>query len=148
GCAGHRRVFPTRVSPIRLPLVPVTPPRCGFAAMAAGPTVAIPTRFFIGLGLWGPLVNLFRLDATNALGDRRRSASNRGETSDYASTLAFAPRGWARGHCDAEPTGNRPGTGGAARSGHNARSAADTVIRHSRCLPFGCVPGGDRSSPL
>src|SRR5262249_32683420 len=48
-------------------------------------------------------MNLFRLDATNAVGDRRRSASNRGEASDYASTLAFAPRGWARGHCDAEP---------------------------------------------
>jgi len=52
------------VSLIRRPVVPENPIRCGFAAMAAGPTVAIPDRFFIGLGLWRPLVNLFRLDAT------------------------------------------------------------------------------------
>src|SRR5262249_11158912 len=36
---------------IRRPVVPENPIRCGFAAMTAGPTVAIPTRFFIGLGL-------------------------------------------------------------------------------------------------
>jgi hypothetical protein len=48
---GNRLWCPERVSLIRRPDVPENPIRCGFAAMAAGPTVAIPTRFFIGLGL-------------------------------------------------------------------------------------------------
>src|SRR5262245_29154252 len=48
---GNSLWCPNHVSLIRRPVVPVNPTRCGFAAMAAGPTVTIPARFFIGLGL-------------------------------------------------------------------------------------------------
>jgi hypothetical protein len=48
---GNRLWCPEHGSLIPRPVVPENPTRCGFAAKAAGPTVAIPTRFFIGLGL-------------------------------------------------------------------------------------------------
>src|SRR5262245_65325212 len=51
---GNRLWCPEHGSLIRRPVVPENPIRCGFAAMAAGPTMAIPTRFFIGLGCDGP----------------------------------------------------------------------------------------------
>src|SRR5262249_39399515 len=48
---GNRLWCPEHGSLIPRPVVPENPIRCGLAAKAAGPTAAIPTRFFIGLGL-------------------------------------------------------------------------------------------------
>ena len=103
-------------------------------------------------------MNLFRLDATNGWEIADKTASNRGETSDYAPIPLFALRGCARRRCDVEPIGNRPGTGAAAGGRRNAGSAADTVIRHTviryavirhtRGPPFGCLHGGGRPGPL
>src|SRR5262249_7073229 len=56
------------VSLIRRPVVPVNPTRWGSAAMAAGPKVAIPTRFSMGLACGRPSWTLFHLDAAHTVG--------------------------------------------------------------------------------
>src|SRR5262245_10787666 len=51
---GNRLWCPEHGSLIPRPVVPENPTRCGLAAMAAGPTAAIPTRFLLGWACDGP----------------------------------------------------------------------------------------------